>query len=56
MDHLLFFPLSLIAGLPWTAWLLLFAAVGLGLTVVLVFYFSYQRSQRRGNSRLERQD
>jgi hypothetical protein len=28
----------MIAGMPWTAWLLLIAAVGTGLTVVLVHY------------------
>ena len=33
----------MIAGLPWTAWLLLGAAVGLGLVVELVFFFN-QRS------------
>ena len=32
------------AGLPWTAWLLLIASFGLGLTIELVFYFR----QRRG--------
>ena len=33
----------MIAGLPWTAWLLLIAAVSLGLMVELIFYF-----RRRG--------
>ena len=32
------------AGLPWTAWLLLIASFGLGLAIELVFYFR----QRRG--------
>ncbi len=33
----------MIAGLPWTAWLLLVAAVGVGLAIELVFFFN-QRS------------
>ncbi len=32
----------MIAGLPWTAWLLLIAAVGLGLVVELIFYFRHR--------------
>jgi hypothetical protein len=34
----------MIAGLPWTAWLLLISSVGLGLGIVLVFYFSQRQS------------
>ncbi len=34
----------MIAGLPWTAWLLLIASVGLGLSIVLTFYFSHRRN------------
>jgi hypothetical protein len=34
--------MTFIAGLPWTAWLLLLASVGLGLAIVVRFY----RSQR----------
>ncbi len=34
----------MIAGLPWTAWLLLIASVGLGLSIVLVFYFTHRRN------------
>ena len=34
----------IIAGLPWTAWLLLIASVGLGLGIVLIFYFSHRRN------------
>lgn len=41
MKVLLMFPL-LIAGLPWTAWLLWFASVGIGLAIVLVFYFKFR--------------
>lgn len=33
----------MIAGLPWTAWLLLIVAVGLGLAVELAFYFAHRR-------------
>jgi hypothetical protein len=33
----------MIAGLPWTAWLLWIAAIGLGLAIELVFYFRHQR-------------
>ncbi len=35
------------AGLPWTAWLLLILSVGLGLSMVLVFYVT---QRRRGTS------
>ncbi len=34
----------MIAGLPWTAWLLLIASVGLGLSIVLAFYFTHRRN------------
>jgi len=34
----------MIAGLPWTAWLLLIASIGLGLSIVLIFYFSHRRN------------
>ena len=34
----------MIAGLPWTAWLLLIASVGIGLSIVLVFYFTHRRN------------
>jgi hypothetical protein len=33
----------MIAGLPWTSWLLLVVAVGLGLAVELVFYFKHRK-------------
>ncbi len=33
----------MIAGLPWTAWLLWIAAIGLGLAIELVFYLRHQR-------------
>lgn len=32
----------MIAGLPWSSWLLLAAAVGLGLGIELVFYFTHR--------------
>ena len=35
----------MIAGLPWTAWLLVIAAVGLGLTVELVFFLKYRNDR-----------
>ncbi len=31
------------AGLPWTAWLLLFASFGLGLAIELAFYINQRR-------------
>jgi len=31
----------MIAGLPWTAWLLWIVAIGLGLAMELVFYFRH---------------
>ncbi len=34
----------MIAGLPWTAWLLLIASVGLGLSIMLAFYFTHRRN------------
>jgi hypothetical protein len=33
----------MIAGLPWTAWLLLLVSVGLGLSLVLLFYRTHRR-------------
>jgi len=33
----------MIAGLPWTSWTLLLAAVGLGLAVELIFYFKHRK-------------
>jgi hypothetical protein len=41
----------MIAGLHWTAWLLLLAAVGLGLAVELRFYFGHRRNGSGGPSR-----
>ena len=38
----------MIAGLPWTAWLLLIVSVGLGLSIVLVFYVTHRRSGPSG--------
>ncbi|HCQ99871.1 MAG TPA: hypothetical protein DIU48_10660 [Acidobacteria bacterium] len=35
---------DMIAGLPLTAWLLLGAAIGLGLGVELLFFFAHRRS------------
>ena len=43
----------MIAGLSWTAWLLLIASVGLGLSIVLVFYLSHRRNGTSGSSGLE---
>jgi len=37
----------MLAGLSWTAWLLLVAAVGLGLGVELVFFFKQRRHRGR---------
>lgn len=34
----------MIAGLPWTAWLLVLAAVGLGPALVIPFYLNQRRS------------
>ena len=34
----------MIAGLPCTAWLLLLVSVGLGLSIVLVFYFTHRQN------------
>jgi len=34
----------MIAGLPWTAWLLLLVSVGLGLVIVLVFNRTHRRT------------
>ena len=33
----------MILGLPWTAWLLLLASVGLGLAIVVFFYWRQHR-------------
>jgi hypothetical protein len=33
----------MIAGLPWTSWILLLLAVGLGLAVELIFYFTHKK-------------
>ena len=43
----------MIAGLPWTAWLLLIVSVGLGLSVVLVFYLTHRRNGAAGSDGLE---
>lgn len=43
----------MIAGLPWTAWVLLLAAVGLGLAIELTFYVNHRR--RRGPTSNRRQ-
>ena len=32
----------MILGLPWTSWLLLFAAVGVGLGISLAFYLAHR--------------
>lgn len=37
----------MIAGLHWTAWLLLVVAIGLGLTIELRFYLSNRAAHRR---------
>ena len=50
---------TFIAGLPWTAWLLWVAALGLGLTTELIFYFKQRRSRRPGcprSGQLDRED
>ncbi len=40
---------SVIAGLPLSAWLLLWTSFGIGLALELYFYFKHQR--RRGTAR-----
>lgn len=40
----------MIAGLPWTAWLLWIAAVGLGLAIELVFYMRHRRRDENGSN------
>ena len=37
----------MIAGLPWTAWLLVIVAVGLGLTVELIFFLKHRNDRER---------
>jgi hypothetical protein len=37
----------MIAGLPWSSWLLLLAAVGPGLTVVTVFYARHRHVRKQ---------
>ena len=45
----------MLAGLPWNAWLLLIAAVGIGLTIELVHYIRGRRRQDvRDNDRTDR--
>ncbi|MFQ5743493.1 MAG: hypothetical protein ACE5HV_07880 [Acidobacteriota bacterium] len=46
----------MIAGLPWSAWLLLLVAVGLGLAVELIFYFNHRCRRRRSPARLPDRD
>ena len=36
---------TMIAGLPWTAWLLLIVSVGLGLSIVIVFYQTHRQNE-----------
>ncbi len=40
----------MIGSLPWTAWLLVFAAVGIGLTLELFFFLSHRRQGRKNES------
>ena len=40
----------MIAGLPWTSWLLLIVSVGLGLSIVLIFYVTHRRSGPSGSA------
>jgi hypothetical protein len=37
----------MIAGLPWTAWILLIASVGVGLAIELVFYLKHRAASRK---------
>ena len=37
----------MIAGLHWTAWLLLFVAIGLGLSIELRFYLANRASDQK---------
>jgi hypothetical protein len=41
----LFYSPWLIAGLPWTAWLLWIASIGIGLAIVVIFYIRHSRSR-----------
>jgi hypothetical protein len=45
------FSARIVAGLPWTAWLLCIAAVGLGLVIELVFFLGYFRSGQSGRKK-----
>ena len=47
---------TFIAGLPWTAWLLWIAALGLGLTTELNFYFKQRRGRRQGYTQAGQSD
>jgi hypothetical protein len=46
----------MLAGLPWTAWLLLISSVGIGLAVVLVFYLTQRNWRREEAADLEESD
>ena len=46
----LFSLLWIIAGLPWTAWLLWIASTGIGLAIVVTFYLRHSRSSQAGKS------
>ena len=46
----------MIAGLPWTAWLLLIASVGLGLSIMLVFYFTPRRNRASDSADMTKTD
>ena len=48
--------MRMIAGLPWTAWLLLFLSAGLGLTIVIVFYFTQRRHSKSATVETDRND
>ena len=41
----------MIAGLPWTAWLLWIVAIGLDLAIELVFYYFFRFLDVRASSR-----
>ena len=46
----------MLAGLPWSAWLLLIAAIGIGLVIELIFYFNHRQAGRAAQASRHRHE
>lgn len=46
----------MIAGLPWTSWILMLSAFGIGLIIVFYSYFSNHLPKNSNNTHQNKQD